>query len=393
MQEQQERRQRAGPLLEWTSANKTFFILLVTGLIYLAYALWGRVILDHPATIGLIDQQGLAVTLTWLDHILLITAVLLVLVLVVPATYRESVWLEHLGAQFYSLSLSMIGYFSGTLALSTGVVLAGAPVFGFMFLRRSPVLTALGVAVALQAGLTVAQVQGNLPYAPMVQSLTRDDGSLSGFWVATFYLFALPHFIVLTTLSWFILTRWRQREEEARQLSLLDPLTDLPNRRAIVAHLRRETEQCQSQRLPLAVLMVDLDHFKQLNDTWGHRIGDMALTRAAQTLNNALRQNDQIGRYGGEEFLLVLNGTDCDGARILAERLRGALEDTRIPVTGHSPLTLSASFGIFCCEPDEAVAADEMVRLADEALYEAKARGRNQVVLARPVHDAEAATA
>jgi diguanylate cyclase (GGDEF)-like protein len=224
----------------------------------------------------------------------------------------------------------------------------------------------------------------------MVQSLTRADGSLSGFWVATFYLFALPHFIVLTTLSWFILTRWRQREEEARQLSLMDPLTQLPNRRAILAHLRRETERCQRQHLPLAVVMVDLDHFKALNDTWGHRVGDLALTRAAHTLNNTLRQNDQIGRYGGEEFLLVLNGADCDGAHILAERLRSALKNTDISVPGDSPLTLSASFGVFCCEPGQAVAVDDMVRFADEALYEAKARGRNQVVLGRPVSGATA---
>jgi diguanylate cyclase (GGDEF)-like protein len=393
MQGQHERGRRTSSLLEWNSANKTFFILLVTGVIYLAYSLWGHAMVDHPATKGLINPQGLAATLRWLDHILVITGLLLVVILAVPARHRESIWLEHLGAQFYSLSLSMIGYFSGTLALSTGVVLAGAPVFGFMFLRRCPVLAALAVAMSLQAGLTLAQVQGHLPYAPMVQSLTRADGSLSGFWVATFYLFALPHFIVLTTLSWFILTRWRQREDEARQLSLMDSLTGLANRRAIEAHLRRETEHGQRQRLPVSVLMVDLDHFKELNDTWGHRVGDQALSRIGQTLSNALRQSDQIGRYGGEEFLLVLNGTNCNGARILAERLRSAVNNTDIAVTAESTRTLSASFGIFCCEAADTVSPDDMVRLADEALYEAKARGRNQVVLAHPLQGAEAATA
>ncbi len=382
MQEAHNNRDRTGAPLEWSSAIKAFFILLITGVIYLAYDFWGRWILGQPSTAELVNRDGLVVTVNWLDYILVITATLIVIVQLVPARHRDSIWLEHLGAQFYSLSLSMIGYFSGTLALSTGVVLAGAPVFGFMFLRPAPVLTALGVAISLQAGLTLAQTQGMLPYAPMVASLTRADGSLSGFWVATFYLFALPHFLVLTTLSWFILTRWRRREEEIRQLSMTDPLTNLPNRRAILAHLRREADHCSQQHWPLSVIMVDLDWFKDLNDSWGHAVGDRALAAASTSLGNGLRQNDRIGRYGGEEFLLVLNGTDYKGAQILAERLRATIAQTRVGVDCHQPVTLSASFGIYCREPGDITDLNEMVHKADEALYEAKAGGRNQVVTA-----------
>lgn len=382
-----------GTPLEWSSANKAFFILLVTGLIYLAYNFWGRTIPQRPDIASLVNHEWLAMSLTWLDHILVITAVLLCLVRAVPWRWRNSIWLEHLGAQFYSLSLSMIGYFSGTLAISTGVILAGAPVFGFMFLRRGPVLTALVVAIALQIGLTLAQVKGALPYAPMVESLTTDDGRLSAFWVFTFYLFALPHFVVLTTLSWLILTRWRQREEETRQLSMTDSLTGLLNRRAILAHLRREQEHCRDHKLSLSVLMVDLDHFKKLNDTWGHHLGDQALVAAARALRCTLRQSDQVGRYGGEEFLLVLTGTDCDGAMILAERLRTALEDIELATGGEARVALSGSFGLYFCEPGEEMDASEMVRLADEALYEAKARGRNQVVVAAPLREKAAAVA
>lgn len=383
----------AGTPLEWSSANKAFFILLVTGLIYLGYNYWGRTIPDRPEIASLVNHDWLAMSLTWLDHILVITAVLLCLVWAVPHRWRNSVLLEHVAAQFYSLSLSLIGYFSGTLAIATGVVLAGAPVFGFMFLRRAPVLAALVVAVALQIGLTLAQVRGHLPYAPMVESLTTEEGRLSGFWVFTFYLFALPHFVVLTTLSWFILTRWRRREEETRHLSMTDSLTGLLNRRAILAHLRREKEHCRDQRLPLSVLMVDLDHFKKLNDTWGHQLGDQALVAAGQALRSTLRQSDQVGRYGGEEFLLVLTGTDCDGALILAERLRTALEDVELPTDGEATISLSGSFGLFCCEPETEMDPAEMLRLADEALYEAKSSGRNRVVAARPMREKAAAVA
>lgn len=393
MEEQKTGRGTVSSPLEWSSANKAFFILLVTGLIYFAYSLWGRAILGQPETASLIDRAWLATTLMWLDNILLITLALLCLVLLVRPFHSDSIWLEHLAAQFYSLSLSLIGYFTGTLAISTGVVLAGAPVFGFMFLRRCPVFAALGVALALQAGLTLAQVRGVLPYAPMVKSLTTESGALSGFWVCTFYLFALPHFILLTTLSYFILTRWRQREEETRLLSMTDSLTGLFNRRAILAHLRREMEHCHTHRMALSILMVDLDRFKLLNDTWGHQVGDKALITAADTLRLGLRQSDQIGRYGGEEFLVVLSGADCAGAMILAERLRTALEEIELYAPDNTRLELTGSFGVYCADTTEEADSAEMLRLADAALYEAKARGRNQVVTAHDLGGEQPATA
>ena len=154
-----------------------------------------------------------------------------------------------------------------------------------------------------------------------------------------------------------------------------DALTGLPNRRAIQDTLRRMVAQAGRSAQPLAAVAIDLDHFKRINDRFGHDKGDDVLAAAAQTLTATLRGSDFVGRQGGEEFIVLLPETDLEGALVAAENLRGEIE--RIEIGGVDQ-AISASFGVAVL-PQDALDADALLRQADRALYAAKDRGRNRV--------------
>jgi diguanylate cyclase (GGDEF)-like protein len=154
-----------------------------------------------------------------------------------------------------------------------------------------------------------------------------------------------------------------------------DVLTGLPNRRAVEDGLRRMLAQASRTGSPLAAVLLDLDHFKQINDTCGHPRGDDVLAAVGDVLSTTLRGSDFTGRTGGEEFVALLPDTDAQGAVEAAEKLRGAFEHLEVPGVDRR---ITASFGV-AVFPDDAVDADELLRRADRALYAAKRQGRNRV--------------
>jgi diguanylate cyclase (GGDEF)-like protein len=163
-----------------------------------------------------------------------------------------------------------------------------------------------------------------------------------------------------------------------------DPLTGLPRRETLVERLRRELDRCRRSYRPLLVGLADLDDFKKLNDTWGHAVGDQALIAVAQTLREGSRGTDLIGRYGGEEFLLVLPETDLDAGIALVERLRA--EVAAIPPLvqdDHQAQRLTLSVGVARVEPaDLDRDLDQLLERADRALYSAKRAGKDRIVVA-----------
>ncbi len=155
-----------------------------------------------------------------------------------------------------------------------------------------------------------------------------------------------------------------------------DALTGLPNSRALSESLTRMVAQAARSDQPLAAIICDLDHFKQINDVYGHDKGDEALAAASAALRAGVRESDLAGRFGGEEFLILLPDTTLDGAALTAEKLRQ--EISRAQVAGVEA-GISASFGV-AAFPTDAPDPARLLRIADRALYAAKARGRNCVV-------------
>lgn len=163
---------------------------------------------------------------------------------------------------------------------------------------------------------------------------------------------------------------------QLRQLAENDPLTNIYNRRFFLTLLDKASSQSRRDALPMAVMIIDLDHFKRINDTRGHAAGDLALRHFVGVAAASLRKGDVMGRMGGEEFAVFLPNTALDDACEVAERLRTAV--AAMPVPGLTPpLTLSVSIGVTPCTGEDAV--EVALHRADEAMYRAKQNGRNRV--------------
>jgi two-component system chemotaxis response regulator CheY len=167
------------------------------------------------------------------------------------------------------------------------------------------------------------------------------------------------------------------REEER---SGLDSLTGLPNRRALHARARAEMSRAEREKTSVGVVMMDVDHFKRINDQLGHAAGDDALRLVADVLRSGKRDYDFPGRWGGEEFLVILPGASLDHAVAVAERLRVSMSLVRLRLPGSEALVLESSFGVSSASPGKSpIGLDEFLRQADDAMYRAKAAGRNRV--------------
>lgn len=171
-------------------------------------------------------------------------------------------------------------------------------------------------------------------------------------------------------------------ENRIMQLALTDPLTGLLNRRAFVDRLVSEIARYKRLGQPLSLIMVDLDNFKKCNDIYGHLVGDEVLKHVAKCFSQFLRKYDFIGRYGGEEFVICTPGVDASVAYTIAERLRKSMKHVNIQQEEGEPLQLyiTASFGI-CEFSDKIKDVYDLTKEADEALYQAKANGKDQVVI------------
>jgi diguanylate cyclase (GGDEF)-like protein len=165
------------------------------------------------------------------------------------------------------------------------------------------------------------------------------------------------------------------QSERLEALLFEDPLTGLSNRRFILTQLAGAVSAARRHERPLAVAMIDIDHFKAVNDEHGHAAGDRVLAAVAQTMRDHLRAEDQLGRLGGEEFLALLPDADAPAATVAAEKLRAAVAAATVEFEGHElGVTISAG-----CAAWEGEAPDELLRRADDALYEAKRGGRDRV--------------
>jgi len=169
--------------------------------------------------------------------------------------------------------------------------------------------------------------------------------------------------------------------EQLRQLASHDPLTGVLNRRAFLEAWRERQAQRSWRSRPTAVLVLDIDHFKKINDTWGHAVGDQVLATFARTVRECLRGADLLGRFGGEEFVALMGGCNGDEAAGVAERVRSAVADTIVHLDGGRNVKVTVSIGVAAVDMMPAV-FDPLLAAADKALYAAKAAGRDRVARA-----------
>jgi diguanylate cyclase (GGDEF)-like protein len=183
----------------------------------------------------------------------------------------------------------------------------------------------------------------------------------------------------------FLLAALDRREQDAARLATIDPLTDALNRHGFYSALSPWMALSRRPGQPTSVLLLDLDHFKRVNDTYGHAAGDAVLKHVVDTVRRQLRDSDAIGRLGGEQFAVLLPRTGVDEAGIVAERIRDAIEQAPVK-TGRALLSVTASFGLTAIAAHDSTAT--LFQRADSALAQAKQGGRNRVGVAGLIHAA-----
>jgi len=202
----------------------------------------------------------------------------------------------------------------------------------------------------------------------------------------TMYLFEVNYIqnfsfitlILLTVVSGpgFLLVLKEEADKNLRALATLDGLTMISNRRSFIKEAEIKVDKHKKTHSPLSILFIDIDHFKAANDKHGHAFGDEVLVHLAQTLKGAVRGNDLVCRYGGEEFIVLLSETELEGAKVVIHHLQ---DQIRHSVLSIEDFKYSISIGLYAAYPDETLY--EMIKKADEAVYQAKQQGRNQYIV------------
>lgn len=237
------------------------------------------------------------------------------------------------------------------------------------------------LACHAEQGYKLGDIRGGISVAFSIEaaetSLRRD------LWIAA-GLFGLTSALFLGVVFRFVLSLHRRlavAEARIRELAVTDELTGLRNRRYVLERLAGEFARARRRDRPLSCVLIDVDHFKGINDRYGHDGGDVALRAVSATLARQSRQTDILGRYGGEEFILFLPETDAGAAGLVAERIRQAVAATEVVLPGGQKLSLTASFGVasFVLGEPRIDDAQSLIKYADRALYRAKAAGRNRV--------------
>jgi diguanylate cyclase (GGDEF)-like protein len=201
---------------------------------------------------------------------------------------------------------------------------------------------------------------------------------------STYVILELLAFLEVSLLAFALGCQAQQQQQaciRAERMACRDPLTDLYNRRAFLEMARPIWSTAQRNQRPMTMIMIDIDHFKQVNDQFGHEVGDNALMQTADLLAQVCRSGDLLSRWGGEEFLLLLPETDLEQACVFAERIRISLEALCLPIESDS-IFLTASLGIAECGQKKCL--EEMIKEADVQLYKAKRNGRNQYACEKP---------
>lgn len=369
--------------MDWRAIDR--FILLAA-LVLLAPVGFGAALLVTDIVAPEHINQSYVPGLLWLYglHILLLTSMILV---AASKRKKSDDWplFENTIIASYIITVLVSSYLTGS-HFSEGLLLIflGVNITGTLAsvnkIRKSywivvPILLVMGITDHIYS----------LPHAPLlIQPMTTPDGRpLVGWLIVRDIIVAILGFLVYLCI--LAMKRWTERESLYLEMSTTDGLTRLSNRNFFINRGQEEIARTREQTLPsspsLSCIMIDLDHFKQINDTWGHHAGDQVLIAASKVMMKNARKTDEVGRYGGEEFAMLLPGTSARRAAQIAERIRRKISDMNVIVDGNS-IEVTASFGVACFPSTDINNMEDLLKAADKALYEAKESGRNKVVTA-----------
>lgn len=369
-------------ILNWPPLHKCLLILALSALIQTSWLVWKLYIYYHP-------ELWIYINIDYLTRYIFINKIILA-VLTLPMLLcwylRDSdtaqLILPYVCISTYSFTMIHEAYLVGLMSPATATTAVMSVVVGLVLFKRRIIYSVLSIFFAIAAWILYATLHGTLQYAPLFVNIAADGSSKAVvFWASAMLAFGLPILIGGLVLLELLLSQWRQREKNIEILSQIDPLTGLYNRRTLYHFLSDLLNKNNDKPSLHSLILLDLDFFKKINDSYGHVVGDKILLATAEALQNTVRHNDIVSRFGGEEFVIVLTNTTHEQTMQVAERCRNELMKITICTDSDElqQVKITASFGITHFDSD-IDSTDIIFKQADEALYHAKDLGRNQVV-------------
>lgn len=361
-------------IMNWSNLDKCTLILVLGCCQHLLWIVWKLFIFYTPSL-----WQWVNIPLLEFQISLNIYALIILILLIIPCIkLKKKQWAEdYLPYIILTVFVAMFirdGYLIGIFSPATLCGYICISGIGFLLFERKIVYPPLLLATITLLSLALLTIFEALPYAPMFSdSLLHDYPFKSVFWIVSMAYFIIPIIFASLILGEIILIQWRHRESLIKKLSQTDPLTGLFNRRSF----NEKLQLIHRSKAEYAIIILDLDHFKNINDEYGHQCGDEVLEHVAHTLTHCIRPSDIVARYGGEEFIMVLNDTEITQATAIAERCRLAIQDLHIQSRAEESISLTASFGL--AMSSYTYESEKIIHFADTALYGSKQQGRNQI--------------
>lgn len=377
-------------ILEWSVMQRMLLALLLSFCEYLLYASWLWFVESNTWTHQYVNIDVISAHSPYVFWLLLSSfffAALVAMAWKMGNRYffiAQSLWMVK-----YSLVLGYLAYLIGHSNLVTGITIGATPVFGLMLIERRAVYLSIVLNVLILFGVLTLVNMDVLKHPPLyAEGVTPNNY----FWVWSFLYFCLLKLLVMLTIVDVVLLSLKYNSARMRVLLEHDALTGLRTRHSLYDQMREFLARQQQA----SVILVDLDHFKSINDTYGHLVGDKVLKVVSQRLVDSVRSVDVVSRFGGEEFLVFLPDCPAGDAQAIAERIRVGLHEVQLTAGNGEPISVRASLGVACSldvkQLDQIgvrITQDVLnpliqmlVDRADRALYYAKKTGRDRVIFA-----------
>lgn len=361
-------------IMSWNNINKTILVLVLGGFDHLLWVFWCLYSYTNPSLQKWVNFENFY---QLFPRLLLNTCILFLLIIPTHCLRHKpfiKTYMPYMVICFFAFTFIHGGYVIGVMSPTTIAGYISLVSVGLVLFERKIIYIAFLPVTAFLLGTIYLSSTGQVAYAPFFSdALNQSVLYQNQYWIYSMLFLYIPIFFASIVLFEILLIQWKNRESTINEISLKDPLTGIFNRRHISTHL----QQFQNAGNAYAVILLDLDYFKSINDRFGHDVGDIVLKKVAKILNAHISADDFVGRFGGEEFIIVLFQKDLDQAIEIAEGIRKEIEQKLVYIDRNYSINFTASFGIALSA--ENLTKECVVRLADQALYLAKAKGRNQV--------------
>ena len=371
-------------VLNWTPVQSCLLLLGYYAFLKCLWICWKVFIVLTPElhTFVFLDIVFLQLGIESIE--LILSVLLLIICLRFKDTETVHKIMPYLCVVAFTVTLIVDAYLSGIFSVAMFLNTTCYVFIGMFLFHMRVILVALSIATVILSYLVFHTLNQSIRYAPLFNFETIGYPEyLNKFWLLSMAYFSFPVLIACSFIVIAVLVQWRKREKYIVRMGQVDALTGLYNRRMLNEQLLSMEAESNAEALLHAAVMLDLDYFKSVNDTYGHIAGDKVLKKVAQILRENTTDNDLLGRYGGEEFLMILCHTDEQGIRERLERCRIALYEEDHAIAEDFSIKVSGSMGVAFFNEKEQVM--DAVHFADQALYSAKSRGRNCICFTETV--------